>query len=145
MVSGMMCAALDHEKVGKDIQRDAGTFEGNDLTYYGGLATFESTVGTAKGSHTVTGERLVCESDTFGQFVVRAAAPNPPTTRVCDHQDSGKPMSGADMSTQLGMPAGQATPASSCTSGFSSPCMNLLNAPVGELYSGRPAAALGKD
>lgn len=143
-----MCAALDHEKVGKDIQRDAGTFEGNDLTYYGGLATFQSTVGTAKGSHTVTGERLVCESDTFGQFVVRAAAPLNPTS-PCDHQDSGKLMSGADMSAQLGMPAGQATPASSCTTGFSSPCMNLLSAPVGEPFpvtvQRTSAAALGED
>jgi hypothetical protein len=45
-------------------------------------------------------------------------------------------MSGADMSTQLGLPAGQASPASSRTTGFASPCINLPSAPVGELYSG---------
>ena len=49
----------------------AGTFEGNDVTHYGGLATFQSTYGTAKGSHTVTGKRIICESDQTGQFVVR--------------------------------------------------------------------------
>lgn len=48
----------------------AGTFEGNDVTHYGGLATFQSTYGTAEGSHTVTGERITCESDSTGQFVV---------------------------------------------------------------------------
>ena len=92
-------------------------------------------MGTAKGSHTVTGERLVCVSDTSGQFVVRAAAPLN-SSSPCNHQDSGKLMSGADMSTQLGLPSGQASPASSRMTGFASPCMNLPSAPFGELYSG---------
>ena len=49
----------------------AGTFEGDDVTHYGGLATFQSTYGTAKGSHTVTGDSIQCESDSTGTFVVR--------------------------------------------------------------------------
>ena len=48
----------------------AGTFAGNDVTYSGGLATFQSIYGTAKGSHSVTGTRIVCESDSAGRFVV---------------------------------------------------------------------------
>ena len=48
----------------------AGTFEGDDVTHYGGLATFQSTYGTAKGSHSVTGESIRCESDSTGVFVV---------------------------------------------------------------------------
>ena len=48
----------------------AGTFEGDDVTHYGGLATFQSTYGTAKGSHTVTGDSIQCESDSTGTFVV---------------------------------------------------------------------------
>ena len=48
----------------------AGTFAGNDITYSGGLATFQSIYGTAKGSHSVTGTRIICESDSAGQFVV---------------------------------------------------------------------------
>ena len=48
----------------------AGTFEGNDVTHYGGLATFQAIYGMAEGSHTVTGERITCESDSTGQFVV---------------------------------------------------------------------------
>ena len=49
-----------------------GTFEGDDVTHYGGLATFQSTYGTAKGSHSVTGESIRCESDSTGVFVVSA-------------------------------------------------------------------------
>ena len=48
----------------------AGTFEGDDVTHYGGLATFQATYGTAKGSHSVTGESIRCESDSSGVFVV---------------------------------------------------------------------------
>ncbi len=53
----------------------AGTFEGDDVTHYGGLATFQATYGTAKGSHSVTGDSIRCESDSSGVFVV---TPMPP-------------------------------------------------------------------
>lgn len=41
------------------------------MTYKGGLATFQSIQGTAKGSHSVTGQKIVCDSDSSGTFVVR--------------------------------------------------------------------------
>ena len=52
------------------LRSGAGTFAGNDVTYSGGLATFQSIYGTAKGSHSVTGTRIICESESAGQFVV---------------------------------------------------------------------------
>ncbi|CAK0783494.1 hypothetical protein CVIRNUC_006693 [Coccomyxa viridis] len=51
-----------------------GTFAGNDVTYSGGLATFQSIYGTAKGSHSVTGTRIVCESNSAGRFVGNGTA-----------------------------------------------------------------------
>ncbi|CAL5220591.1 g2631 [Coccomyxa viridis] len=51
-----------------------GTFEGDDVTHYGGLATFQATYGTAKGSHSVTGESIRCESDSSGVFVGKGTA-----------------------------------------------------------------------
>ena len=72
-----------HHDWADHLQYGAGTFAGNDITYSGGLATFQSTYGTAKGSHSVTGTRITCESDSAGQFVVLPPPIKSPQRRQC--------------------------------------------------------------